>query len=328
MPSKKVSVVIACRNEEKVVPNLLQDLSSQIYPSELLEVIVVDDNSTDNTFKEASSFRQITGLKVMINNGNGKKSAIKTGLEIASGDLIITTDADCRVGNSWISIITSFYEENKPDMIIGPIQLRSSSGFFGRFQELEFLSLQGITAGTTAAGNPVMCNGANLAFTKETYAKHAHNLHDEILSGDDIFFLHSLKKDKKAKIMWLSSKEAVATTTLSNSLISFLSQRARWISKGKAYKDSFTIFTSIVTFVTILLIISVLFAGLFRPAFLLVFLTLLLIKSVPDLLILDITTRNYGKNQLLKWFIPSQIVYPFYVVGAILCSVFMKPKWK
>jgi hypothetical protein len=83
-----------------------------------------------------------------------------------------------------------------------------------------------------------------------------------------------------------------------------------------------------VTFVTILLILSALFAGLFNPVFLPVFLTLLLIKSVPDLLILEITARNYGKNRLLRWFIPSQIVYPFYVVGVILCSVFIKPEWK
>ena len=273
MPSKKVTVIIACRNEEKTVPDLLQDLSSQVYPSELSEIIIVDDNSTDNTFKVASSFRQITGLKVIMNNGHGKKSAIRTGLEIATGELIITTDADCRVGDCWIRTMTSFYEENKSDMIIGPVQLRSSPGFFGRFQELEFLSLQGITAGTAAAGNPVMCNGANLAFTKETYVKHAYNLHDEIPSGDDIFFLHNLKKDKKMKIMWLSSREAVVTTMPSNSMKSFFSQRTRWISKGTAYKDNFTIFTAIVTFVTIFIILSVLFAGLLSSVFLPVFLT-------------------------------------------------------
>ena len=56
------------------------------------------------------------------------------------------------MGEKWIRTIASFYEHNKPDMIICPVQLEKRNGFFRRFQELEFLSLQGITAGSAILG--------------------------------------------------------------------------------------------------------------------------------------------------------------------------------
>jgi biofilm PGA synthesis N-glycosyltransferase PgaC len=323
-----VSVVIACRNEEKNIPELLSCLYSQDYVHDFFEVIIIDDRSTDNTSIAASAHKEIKNLKIIRNPSKGKKSAIKAGVDAASGDLIITTDADCRPGKRWISTIAAFFCSTKPDMIIAPVQLESKPGFFGRFRELEFLSLQGVTAGTALSGNPVMCNGANLAFTKEAYLRHSDNMHNEISSGDDIFFLHSLKKDPDSKILWLSSIDGIVTTSHTSTLASFFNQRARWISKATAYNDWYTLLISIVTFVTIFAAISFLFAGLINQEFLLLFLVSFLLKSVPDFLILYETTGRYNKRHLLKWFIPSQIVYPFYVLIVVCRSVFPVSSWK
>lgn len=327
-PYLKLSVIVACRNEEENLPFLLSDLASQNYPQELFEVIIVDDNSEDNTFEIASAYKNIKGLKVVRNNGHGKKHAIGTGVETAANEIIITTDADCRMGVEWIRTIAAFYEPDWPDMIIGPVMIKDEPGFFNRFQELEFLSLQGITAGTAAAGNPVMCNGANLSFTKEAYHNHSQNLHYEIASGDDVFFLHSLKKDPDAKIRWLFSEDSIVTTEPADSPGSFFRQRARWISKGRAYNDRFTILLSTVTFFTTLLLILLLIASIFKTAFLPVFGVSLLVKSIPDFLILSETTRRYGKGALLKWFIPAQIIYPFYVVTAVFAGIAGEKGWR
>lgn len=328
IPLIKISVVIACRNEEKNLPYLLSYLSSQDYSPELFEIVIIDDNSTDSTFNTALAFKQIRYIKVLHNPARGKKSAVRAGVDAASGELIITTDADCRPGQRWISTVAAFYSSTKPDMIIAPVKLENKPGFTGRFQELEFLSLQGVAAGTAAAGNPVMCNGANLAFTKEAYIRHSDNLHDEILSGDDIFLLHSLKKERNSKIAWLSSVEGIVTTSQTASLGSFLNQRARWISKAKAYYDRFTLLVSIVTFVTIIVNISLLLAGIINQEFLLLFLVSFILKSIPDFLILYETTGKYNNRHLLKWFIPSQIVYPFYVIIVVCRSIFPSGRWK
>lgn len=316
-----VSVVIACRNEEKNITLLLQDLAVQNYPDSQFEVIIVNDGSSDKSVEAASSFSGITNLLILDNKGKGKKQALRTGILAGKGNLIITTDADCRMGKNWIRTIVVFYELKSADLIISPVVLKALPGFPGSFQELEFISLQGITAGSALSGDPVMCNGANLAFKREIYLRHISNLHDEIASGDDIFLLHSLKTEKFSKILWLESNDAIITTESSTSLMSFLKQRSRWISKGKTYRDKSTILLGIVTFAAIILQISYLVACFISPSLLWIFLLILILKSIPDFLILWNTTGRYGKRKLMWWFLPIQLLYPLYVLSVIFYSL-------
>jgi glycosyltransferase involved in cell wall biosynthesis len=322
-PVTLVSVVVACRNEEEHIPELLKGISEQDYPPQLLQIIIVNDNSNDRTAEIVSDFKGRVAILNLNNEGRGKKEAIKTGISAASGKLIITTDADCLMGMSWVRTIAAFYEKHIPDMIICPVQIESSRGIFSRFQELEFMSLQGITAGSAYKGDATMCNGANLAFTKEAYMNNSCNLNFEIASGDDIFFLHSLKKQKGSEILWLESAHAMVTTALSPSAGSFLRQRRRWISKSKSYSDQSSVLLGIVTFVAILLQMTLLIAGFINQNYLLVFLTVFLFKSVPDYLILRNTTGRYGRKELMNWFIPAQTVYPFYVLLVLIYALLL-----
>ncbi len=326
--SVTVSVIIACRNEELNLPLLLNDLYSQDYDSKLFEIIIVDDNSTDSTFQIASAFHKIVNYKVLKNKSRGKKCAIQCGVYAATGKLIITTDADCRMDKRWISVIAFEYSETKADMIIAPVQLENKPGFLGRIRELEFLSLQGVTAGTAEAGYPVMCNGANLAFTREAYLRHSENLHNEIASGDDVFLLHSLKKEADSKIIWGWSPAAVVTTRHCETLTSFIKQRSRWLSKAKAYTDSFTLFIAAAIFLVVMLNLVLLIGGIINQELIVLFSAAFLIKSVPDFLLLYETTRRYNKSHLMKWFIPAQLLYPFYVVTVVLYSLLFKNSWK
>jgi cellulose synthase/poly-beta-1,6-N-acetylglucosamine synthase-like glycosyltransferase len=326
-PFEFVSVVVACRNEQLRLPDLLDKLSDQDYPSHLYEVIVVNDNSTDKTFETASSFVGNFSINTINNTGTGKKKAIETGINVASGKLIITTDADCIPGKNWISAIVSCYEYHHPDLIICPVKLSPMPGFFGKFQELEFLSLQGITAGTAYNGNPILCNGANLAFKKDAYIRHSENLHHEIPSGDDVFLLHSIKKDPQSKILWLESADSLITAASSPTIHSFIKQRNRWISKSGSIKDLYTIILGIVTFVTILVQPVLLVTGIFDPDFIMVFVAVFALKSIPDYLILHNTTTRYGKESLMKWFLISQIIYPYYVLLVVLKSIHPGNRW-
>jgi poly-beta-1,6-N-acetyl-D-glucosamine synthase len=320
-PEIFVSVIVACRDEEKKLPFLLSDISGQTFRTDLFELIIIDDNSSDSTFKVAAGFNNIKNLKVLKTTGRGKKTAIKTGVEASAGKLIITADADCRFGKEWLKTIASFHNENNPEMIICPVKLESGRGFFHRFQELEFLSLQGITAGTASAADPVMCNGANLAFLKETYLKYADNLHHELASGDDVFLLHNIKREPGNKIMWIESEEAIVTTSASDTLCPFIRQRARWISKAGSYSDRFTQILAIVTFVTISVQLLLLTCGLFLPGLLWVFAVFFVLKSIPDILILSNSARRYGKTNLMKWFVLSQLIYPVYVLTTVFYSL-------
>ena len=320
-----VSVIIACRNEQENLPRILNKIHEQIYPSALFEVIIVDDNSSDNTFRIASSYHEIKNISVLKNNGSGKKAALLTGINVAKGSLILTTDADCMMSKEWLQTISSFSCSSGADMIVCPVMLSESNGFFGEFAELEFLSLQGITAGTLSQGNAIMCNGANLAFNKEIFLSNINNLHPEIASGDDIFLLHSVKKKKDLKIEWLEAMESAVITDSPRSAGKYFKQRGRWISKAPYYKDTYTIIIGIVTFVAILLLAVSPVIALFDIQFIYIYMIVLILKSIPDYLILYRTTTRYGKKELMRWFIPSQIIYPIYVLISV-CSGFLLPR--
>lgn len=325
-PATFVSVIVACRNEQKNLPVLLNDLALQNYPDHLFEVIIVNDKSTDRTPEIASGFTGIRNLLAINNKGAGKKQALRTGITASKGNLILTTDADCTMGKNWIRTIAAFYEINRPDMVICPVKLKSVPGIFGTFQELEFMSLQGITAASALSENATMCNGANLAFTRDVYLNHSGNLHDEINSGDDIFLLHSLKSEDTSKLLWLESSEVQITTESSLTLRSFLKQRRRWISKSKAYKDRYTIVLGIVTFITIILELAYFAASLINSDLIIVFFTILIIKSVPDFLILFNTSGRYNKRKLMWWLFPAQVIYPFYVISVVTYSLIFREK--
>ena len=326
-PSGFVSVVIPCRNEERLLPRLLECLNRQGFDRSKFEVIVVNDNSTDNTTGVALSFNSNYNLRIVSNSGIGKKQAIRAGIKEAKGELIVTCDADCLFPSGWLETIAAFHATYKPSMIICPVKLANNVGFAPWFQELEFMSLQAITAGTAQNGNPVMCNGANLAFTKSIYNKYANNLYDNIPSGDDIFLLHNIKRNKVEKILWLESPEAVATTESSSTIDSFLVQRARWTSKAGRYNDIYTQFLALSTLIAVIMQVTLLFMGLNEPIFLKAFLAAFLVKSVPDYLLLSNVTKRQRQEHLMKWFLPVQFFYPYYVLAVVVKSLFRGRNW-
>ncbi|NLV19038.1 MAG: glycosyltransferase [Bacteroidetes bacterium] len=317
-PNINVSLIVPCRNNADEILHLLAALAEQDYNKDLFEIVVVDDNSTDDIISAISHFDCFDNLRLIKNSGHGKKEALLTGVRAVSGDLIITTDADCTPKPGWIKTVASFYSDNKSDLIICPVTLESKPGFFQRFQELEFLSLQGVTAGTAAAGSPVMCNGSNLAFKRTVFLEHSVNLRYDIPSGDDIFLLQSIIKKSGTKISWLESKGAIMTTSLCNDLPSFIRQRKRWISKAGSYNVKLPVVMALATLMTALLQLSLLFTAAFMSEVIPVLVASFLLKSIPDFLILKNTTKRYGSAFLMKWFLPAQIVYPFYITAVLI----------
>jgi cellulose synthase/poly-beta-1,6-N-acetylglucosamine synthase-like glycosyltransferase len=322
-----VSVIIPCKNEEGSLPLLLESLDKQDYDPAKFEVIVVNDNSCDNTTSVAFSHLSKYDLKVISNTGSGKKQAIRSGVAEAKGELIITCDADSIAKSGWLSTIASFYQDKRAAMIIAPVMLSKGDGFAPWFQELEFISLQAVTAGTANNNNPVMCNGANLAFTKEAYNISSTDLRNNLQSGDDVFLMHNIKKNRNLKILWLESEDARITTKASTSFISYLSQRARWISKAGSYNDIYTMGLALSTLIAVIMQVTLLFMSITDQIYLRPFLTTLLIKSVPDFLLLFTATKRFGSTNLLRWFFPAQLIYPFYVLAIIIKSLVNTKEW-
>lgn len=313
----KVSVIIPARNEERNLPFILTDLAAQDYPAELYEVIVVDDHSEDGTYETAVGFKDISNYKVLRNSGRGKKAAIKTGVEASSTEFIITTDADCRMGSEWIGAFAFSFDVERPAMLIVPVLLAKRRSLLNVFQQIEWLGLQGITAGTALAGQPVMCNGANLGFTKKTYLRHYGEIRNDIPSGDDIFLLHAVKASGTGRIVWLYDNRAMVTTDPPASVTGLLKQRVRWLSKAGAYRDLLIISLAVITLSAVLSLGFLMIATLVDTDYLLVFLTGFVLKNVADIFITVRMAHLLKQKPYWQWVAPLQFMYPFYVLGVI-----------
>jgi cellulose synthase/poly-beta-1,6-N-acetylglucosamine synthase-like glycosyltransferase len=244
IPSTTVSVVIPFRNEEQHLTNLLQSLSNQYYPMHLVEFILVNDHSSDNSISIiqphlSSSIRLIELSEHVGPLQNAfKKKAIEVGIQQSKGKLIVTTDADCTMGPQWISTIVDYYEKHQSACIIMPVKMHAAPSLLGIFQSLDFMMLQGITASSAALSFHGMCNGANFAYEKQAFEKvDGFNNINHISSGDDLLLLHKFAKLFPNRISYLKSLSVIVSTTGTSSWYQFFQQRIRWASKADQYQD-------------------------------------------------------------------------------------------
>jgi poly-beta-1,6-N-acetyl-D-glucosamine synthase len=329
-----ISVIIPIRNEETTITRLLQALNLQDYPTDLYEIIVIDDHSCDQSLEKVRQCQKSNcRILSLPEHVSGKKMAIRYGIETSNNQLIITTDADCCMGDKWLRCLAAYFEKKEPVMILGPVLAdQANSGrqksVLASMQELELLSLLVSTAGAAAIGYPIMCNGANLAFVRSVYPEIRY-LYDntKVRSGDDIFALLTLKKIHPGRIHFIKSKDAAVYASMPLTLNSFIGQRKRWTAKAKFYNDPAIIITAFVVFaINLLLLISLLF-GIIKGDFS-YFLILFFMKSAIDFPALQRVTSFFDKKKLMRWFPVVQSFYFLYVCFTVFAAFISPIKWK
>ena len=328
----KVSIIIPARNEESNIENCLQNVFEQGFPKELMEVIVVDDHSTDKTLEKITNYKlQITNLKVIRLNENktGKKAAITSAIAEANGELIITTDADCIMGDKWIGTIVSYYEKYRPKMIAGPVCFHKEKNIFEKFQTLEFLSLIGISAAAINNKKPIMCNGANLTYQKNIfYDVGGFQSVNEVASGDDVFLMLKIAKDYPNGIHFLKSLDATVYTTAKKTIAEFIQQRKRWASKTSKYQDWSIRAIALIVYMFNVSILAGFILSFYYPYLLAVFLFQFIFKIIIEGVFLSFVVSFFNRKDLLSLFLPLQFFYSVYVVVIATISPFGKYQWK
>ena len=331
------SFIIACRNEINNLPTLLESIQNQtLKPS---KVIFVDDNSTDETYNFLlNQAKKHPYIKVIKNTSKGKKSALIQAAKLATSEYLIFTDADCILNKNYIYLAQQYLSQNNSDMLLGAVDIIEEKNFFNIIETIEFASLQAITAYTALLNNPIMCNGANLIIRRTTYLQNIDKININIASGDDMFMLHALKKNK-AKINYLYNSEYIVKTKGTNSLKKFLQQRTRWAAKSINYTDPTTILTAIiVATINIFLFIAPFslfltnYSLLHTPySLLLIFLIIFIIENI----ILLPYLFKYKQYRILKYypllFPIMSLLYPLYIITILISIPFhnkTNPHWK
>jgi len=324
-------VIIAARNEGQIITRCLEDIVLQNYPADLFEVIIVNDHSTDATVGAVHEF--ITGhpgisVRLLNATGEGKKRAISEGIQVATGRLILETDADCQMSEGWIRSFAVAYEKKGTRCISGPVKM-TGKGIFAGLQGLEFMSLIGSGAGSISAGMPVMCNGANFCYEKSAFeAVGGFEDNHRYASGDDVFLMLKInKRFGSGAVGFLKDVAAIVTTASQPDQRSFFRQRMRWTSKSPGYTDFGILLTAFsVLLINLGMLIGFgygLLSGLWQP-----FLMLFISKLIIDLPLLISVSSFMHQKRLLAYYLPVQLLMPFYVVFTALGGLLSTVSWK
>jgi cellulose synthase/poly-beta-1,6-N-acetylglucosamine synthase-like glycosyltransferase len=331
--STKVTILIAARNEEEKIALTIEDILAQDYPKELFDIIIADDHSTDRTAEIITSYadRKVKLLQLHDDKAlnSYKKRAIAEAIKLSTGDFMVATDADCRMGPQWLSTIISHYETNDLVMISSPVAYFEEHSLFEYMQSLEFMYLIGVGAAFIGNGKASTCNGANFAYRKDVFNEvGGFKGIDELASGDDELLLQKVAAKYPNRIGFLKSRDAVVYTHAKPNVKEFMQQRRRWASKSTSYKDK-----KVVAFVVLIWLFNVTMLlntalGFYDIAFFKLLLVQVALKYAFEFVYLYPITKFFGRIKLISLLIliiPVHVLYMVYI-GTIKKSA--RYNWK
>ncbi|KAB1067972.1 glycosyltransferase [Tamlana haliotis] len=333
-PKTRFSVIIPFRNEANNLVRLLASIEALNYPKDLFEIILVNDDSEDDSVAIITSFKEkYQGKLSVINNqrksGSPKKDAITSAINQAQYEWIITTDADCVLPQGWLKTYDAFIIENISLCIAGPVTYHLENSFLNRFQWLDIMSLQGATIGGFGLKKPFLCNGANLAYTKSLFLElSGFDGNSNIASGDDLFLLEKATHKYPKKVHYLKSSTAIVKTNAQPHWKSLISQRVRWAAKTTAYKNGFGKLTGILVFFMNFLVVLLSVLSLLELFSFKIFSFILIAKCGIDFYLIYKTTVFFNQKHPLKSYLTGFLIYPFFSVYVALVSIFSDYNWK
>ncbi|UCE05105.1 MAG: glycosyltransferase, partial [bacterium] len=336
----RVSVVVAARNEQQNIGSLLSELVQQSYPSSKYEIVIVNDQSEDCTGEIinefVSKYDNVKHIHAISDKETGliaKKNALNQGIRQSTGELILSTDADCHVKPTWIETMVSYFTDDV-GMVIGFSQLGDKQYpylFIERLQAIDFLSLMAAAQGSSNLNFSLAVSGQNIAYRKAAFeAVGGFEKIKHRISGDDVLLLQLIRKYTNWKIKFAPSERAFNWTQPEKTIKSFLNQRKRWASNG-SYQirlNKIFFFFIVSVFVTNLILL------LGTPIYYLLYhnikipLICLLAKIMVEFLITLKGSLVYQRTDLIKYFPIWAFLQLPYVIFTGLMGTLGRFIWK
>ncbi len=324
----KITVIVPFHNEESVLDNCLRSIVNQKIQTGLVEIIAINDHSTDNSVHIASKYAE-KYMRVQLINATerGKKQALLQAISEAKGDIIVTTDADCTHHEHWLMHIAAYFTEYSPKLLAGGVKYRNADSIFQKFQQMELLSYVTSGAGAIGINHAIMCNGANMAFSKSAFNEFEDPYNLKYLSGDDVFLLHAMKKKYNNDIHFIKSEETVVETQSSKTFKEYVRRKARWASKAKGYYDNDTKFTGAVVLAVNLLLVCGILAIPFKIVFYIPVLVILGVKTATDWHFLKQSANLFKSVNLLSLSPYFELIHAFIVAYSAVVGFYSKKRW-
>ena len=342
LPSKtRFTVIIPFRNEAKNLPSLLKSIEALNYPKQLFEVVLVDDDSEDDSVEIIEQVFNTNFLKENIDRtdiriipnerqtNSPKKDAITTAINAAKFEWIITTDADCTLPKYWLDSFDEFIQKTDTKCIASAVTYHDTSSFLNRFQILDLLSLQGATIGGFGIKKPFLCNGANFCYEKMLFKSlNGFEGNHEIASGDDIFLLEKIVKNYPKQLHYLKCELAIVKTKSQPNWTHLFSQRIRWAAKTSAYHNWFGKLTGLLVLFMNMLVIAMCLIAILGSFNIKILIYILILKLNIDFYLIYKSAIFFNQKVVLKSFIFAFLGYPFFSSYVAFISFFKGYTWK
>ncbi len=328
-----ISVLVATRNEADAILPCVEAILANDYPSDRFEVLIVDDHSEDRTTSHLATLRSrhpasnVTILSMPSSEGRGKQAAIRHGIEHASGEWILVTDADCTVGPQWIRSMARAFSDDV-SFVAGPVKYEVHGSFFSQLQALEFAGLVAVGAGSMGLGRPTICNGANVGYRRSAYLAYAEEKDPASDPAFDELLAQHLGRTQPKAVRFCPLPESIITTRPAPTVRAFLKQRQRWASTGARFegKSLKALLVAIYLFYLLLLISPAVFffAGSISGVAGLAF----FVKIGAEFPLLWQVCRHFNCLRLLFHHLPGQMLQIPYLVGVAGAGALFPSSWK
>ncbi len=323
-----VAIIIAARNEEAEIRQCLDSIARLSYPSHLLEVLILDDGSTDNTAQivreYGRAYPHITLVPVQQGSGNlkGKTNAIAQGIKQSTGEIILFTDADCIVPVRWVEETVKYYTDSSVGIVAGftALQIRR---WFDAIQALDWFLLFSVAAATIRLRYPVTAVGNNLSVRRAAYEKVGGYTNIPFSVTEDYALFHAVTRTTAFRARFPVDPAALVESEACANVRDLSQQKMRWFTGGKGMSAGSLLLLLIPYGLDFLLMASL----IAEPS--MVMLWAFLAKAAVDLFLSLPSVVAFKRFPLLKYFLLFEVYYILYVlVFPMLVLAGVKTTWK
>ena len=332
-----VTVLVPAKNEEQSIGELLECLQRQDFPGNKLEIIVIDDDSTDGTtavvrklMRKNPAVKLLSRKDITTSEFSGKKGALLAGLDRARGEIILTTDADCVMGPEWVRGMVLQFNDGV-GFVAGRTHFKkkTETSLRQKLESVEFLGIISAAAGLMEMGWPVTCNASNLGYLKRAFNEAGgYGELSRVLSGDDDLLLQKVALDRQYRIRFSFDPRTFVYTEPTDSLKEFLRQRVRWASKILHYPNRLSILglaSVYLYFILLILAVPITFFGIVPMKFIL---GAWLLKIVPDGMIIARGGSLFGRRDLILYYPLAEFFHILYILLVVPAGFFGFFQWK
>ncbi len=341
-PAPTVSVVVPAHDEERRLPDTLRSLAGQDYPG-AIEFVVVDDRSTDATaaiverFAAADERFRLVRIAEPSRRYAPKVNAVMHGVAAARGEVILTTDADCRFGSGWAAalvrrftagvVMVCGYVETLP-----PDEKASGTPFWRLFEAADWFSLMLVSRSMLRHGHAYASSANNQAYLRTAFdAAGGFGASARAPSGDEDLLAQRLAALPGARVAFTTDPEARAVTATAGGPLRFVRQRSRWVSRYRhvvQYRPAFMLGLCVLGFESLALVAAAATVP-FAPRLAPVVVCCLAVQTAAMVVGMTIGARQLDRRYLggltaLRW----ALLHPLLIATAVLWSWVAPADWR